>query len=77
VKDIYDIAGLKTGCGSRAYFALYPPRNTTAPAVQRLIDQGAVVVGKTKTSQFANGETATADWVDQLCPFVRCVRVSE
>ncbi|EIN03572.1 amidase signature enzyme [Punctularia strigosozonata HHB-11173 SS5] len=69
VKDIYDIDGLKTGCGSRAHFALYPPRNATAPAVQRLIDQGAVIVGKTKTSQFANGETATADWVDQLCPF--------
>jgi hypothetical protein len=32
--------------------------------VQNLIDAGAVIVGKMLTSQFANGETATADWVD-------------
>ncbi|KAH8593761.1 putative Glutamyl-tRNA amidotransferase subunit A [Bisporella sp. PMI_857] len=69
IKDIYDIAGLKTGCGNRAYFDLYPERSTTAPAVQKLISAGAVVVGKMKTSQFANGETATADWVDQFSPF--------
>jgi hypothetical protein len=30
VKDIYDIAGLKTGCGNRAYFDLYQPRIATA-----------------------------------------------
>ncbi|KDQ63915.1 hypothetical protein JAAARDRAFT_165877 [Jaapia argillacea MUCL 33604] len=69
VKDIFDVAGLKTGCGSRAHFALYPPRTQTSPAVSRLISLGAIVVGKTKSSQFANGERATTDWVDQLCPF--------
>ena len=69
VKDIYDIAGVKTGCGNRAYLNLYPPRAVTAPAVQRLIDAGALVVGKMKTSQFANGETATDDWVDYHSPF--------
>jgi Asp-tRNA(Asn)/Glu-tRNA(Gln) amidotransferase A subunit family amidase len=54
-------------------FDLYPERSTTAPAVQKLISAGAVVVGKMKTSQFANGETATADWVDQFSPFnARC-----
>ena len=37
--------------------------------VQRLIDAGAILVGKMKTSQFANGETATADWVDYHEPF--------
>ena len=69
VKDIYDIAGLKSSCGNRAYYDLYPPRNVTALSVQRLINAGAVVVGKMKTSQFANGETATADWVDYHSPF--------
>jgi hypothetical protein len=69
VKDIYDIAGVKSSLGNRAYYDLYPPRSTTAPAVQRLIDAGAVVIGKMKTSQFANGETATADWVDYHSPF--------
>lgn len=69
VKDIYDIAGIKTSCGNRAYYNLYPARTATAEAVQRLIDAGAVVIGKMKTSQFANGEQATADWVDYHSPF--------
>lgn len=60
VKDIYDIAGVKTSNGNRAWYGLYPPANVSALAIQRLIDAGAVVVGKMKTSQFANGETATA-----------------
>ncbi|TCD63124.1 hypothetical protein EIP91_005996 [Steccherinum ochraceum] len=41
----------------------------TAPAVQRLLDGGMVLVGKTKSSQFANGEQATEDWVDQHAPY--------
>lgn len=41
----------------------------TGTAIQRLIDAGAQVVGLQKPSQFANGETATADWVDYHSPF--------
>lgn len=69
VKDIYDLKGQRTSDGNRAYYALFPPRTVTAPVVQRLIDAGAIIVGKMKTSQFANGETATADWVDYHSPF--------
>lgn len=69
VKDIFDIAGLKTSNGNRAWYQLYPEADQTAGAVQKLVDAGAVIVGKMKTSQFANGETATADWVDYLAPF--------
>lgn len=69
VKDIFDVAGVKTSNGNRAYYGLYPPRNRTAVAIQRLLDAGAVLVGKMKTSQFANGEVATADWVDYHEPF--------
>ncbi|OCL14587.1 glutamyl-tRNA amidotransferase [Glonium stellatum] len=69
VKDIYDIAGLRTSNGNRAWYWFYPPANVTATPVQHLIDSGAVVVGKMITSQFANGETATADWVDYHEPF--------
>ncbi|KAJ0356639.1 hypothetical protein COL154_010935 [Colletotrichum chrysophilum] len=69
VKDIYDIAGIKTGNGNRAWYNLYPPASQTAPAVQSLIDAGAVVVGKVKTAQFANGEFANADWIDYHSPF--------
>ncbi|KAK1712406.1 amidase signature domain-containing protein [Colletotrichum lupini] len=59
VKDIYDLAG----------YAFYPPAASTAPSIQALLDAGAVVVGYQKPSQFANGETATADWVDYHSPF--------
>ena len=69
IKDIYDIAGVKTGEGNRAFYGLYSPRNKTALVVQRLVDAGAVLIGKMITSQFANGETATADWVDYHEPF--------
>ncbi|KAF2654919.1 glutamyl-tRNA amidotransferase [Lophiostoma macrostomum CBS 122681] len=64
IKDIYDVKGLRRSNGNRAWYWLYPPANATATPVQNLIDAGAVIVGKMITSQFANGETATADWVD-------------
>ncbi|KAK0507521.1 hypothetical protein JMJ35_010044 [Cladonia borealis] len=69
VKDIYDVAGVKTSDGNRAWYGFYPPATANAVPVQRLVDAGAVIVGKMKTSQFANGETATADWVDYHSPF--------
>ncbi|GME27443.1 putative glutamyl-tRNA subunit a protein [Neofusicoccum parvum] len=69
VKDIFHVKGLRTSGGSRSYYYLYGPQNITAPSVQRLIDQGAVFVGKTGTVQFANGDRPTADWVDLHCPF--------
>lgn len=69
VKDIYALAGVKRSNGNRAWYGLYPPENRTAPAIQNLIDAGAVVVGLQKLSQFANGATATADWVDYHSPF--------
>jgi len=63
------MASLKTGCGNRAYYQLYAPASVNSYPVQRLVDMGAIIVGKTLTSQFANGETSTADWVYQFCPF--------
>jgi len=69
VKDLYDLAGLKTSMGSRAWLSLYPPATTTAPSIQRLIDLGAIIIGKTRLSQFANGQYGTADNVDYGVPF--------
>ncbi|KAJ0339566.1 hypothetical protein COL922a_004295 [Colletotrichum nupharicola] len=69
VKDIYSLAGVKGSNGNRAWYGLYPPAAKTGTAIQNLIDAGAVVVGFQKPSQFANGETATADWVDYHAPF--------
>ena len=69
IKDIYDIAGVKTSDGNRAWYGFYPPATENSVPVQLLVDAGAVIVGKMKTSQFANGERATADWVDYHSPF--------
>lgn len=69
VKDNVDLAGTKTSMSSRAMEELYPEKDETAPAIQDLIDLGAIVVGKTKTSQFADVEEPTVDWVDTHCPF--------
>ncbi|EMD61569.1 hypothetical protein COCSADRAFT_123388 [Bipolaris sorokiniana ND90Pr] len=69
IKDIFDVTGIKTGNGNRAWYNLYPRANATAPVVQRLLDAGAIIVGKQKTAQFANGEYSTSDWVDYHSPF--------
>jgi Asp-tRNA(Asn)/Glu-tRNA(Gln) amidotransferase A subunit family amidase len=69
VKDIYDLKGVRTSGGNRAYRDLVEPAPASALALQKLIDLGAVVIGKTKTTQFALGEKPTADYVDQLAPF--------
>ncbi|KAK0655616.1 amidase signature domain-containing protein [Cercophora newfieldiana] len=69
VKDIYRIKGMKGSNGNRAWYSLYPASTYTGPAIQNLIDAGAQIVGLQKTSQFANGESATADWVDYHAPF--------
>ncbi|KAG6811912.1 hypothetical protein H0H92_005310 [Tricholoma furcatifolium] len=55
LKDIFDAKGLPTGAGSLAYARTYPPADTTAPSIQRLLDLGATMIGKTRTSQFAHG----------------------
>jgi amidase len=60
-KDIYDIAGHKTGFGSPEWLATRPAATRTAPAVQRLLDAGAGMIGKTHTDELAfslNGENA-------------------
>jgi allophanate hydrolase len=56
VKDNIDIAGLPTtaACPGFAYVA-----QTTAPAVQRLLDAGALLIGKTNLDQFATGLVGT------------------
>lgn len=69
VKDIFSLAGVKGSNGNRAWYGLYPPAEKTGTAMQNLIDAGAIIVGFQKLSQFANGEVATADWVDYHAPF--------
>lgn len=56
IKDNFDVAGLPTtaACPSYAHTA-----HSTAPSVQRLLDAGAVLVGKTNMDQFATGLAGT------------------
>ena len=56
VKDNMDVAGLPTTAGCPD-FAYMPSR--TAPVVRRLLDAGALLVGKTNLDQFATGLTGT------------------
>ena len=54
-KDIFDTAGIRTTIGSE-HFRNHVPQST-AIAVQRLVDAGAIIVGKTNLSEFAWGVT--------------------
>jgi amidase len=47
VKDMYDIAGERTGAGNPDWLAAQQPAGSNAAAVQRLLDAGATVIGKT------------------------------
>jgi amidase len=53
VKDIYDVAGYRTGCGNPQKYREASPASATAPAVQALLDSGARFVGKTQTDELA------------------------
>ena len=70
VKDSIDIAGMPTtlACPSYAYTA-----TTTAPVVQRILEAGGILIGKTNLDQFATGLNGTRS------PYgmPRCMRDSE
>ena len=68
VKDMFDIGGLRTSVGNRKFFDLYPPCTETASAIQRLIDAGAEILGKSKLNSFAAREEPTES-VDYQAPF--------
>ena len=68
IKDLYDVKGLQTSAGSRAWARITPVANGTAPSVQRILDLGGVVVGKQKLAQFASGANPW-EWQDEQYPF--------
>ena len=61
VKDNVAVAGLPTTAGSRALLESIPP---DAPLVSRLRDAGAIILGKTNLSEWANfrDEHSTSGW---------------
>lgn len=69
IKDNFALAGIKSTMMNRAYTELYGPKKASAEYVRKLIDLGAVIVGKTKMCAFASAEEPTDQWIDYHCPF--------
>ncbi|KAJ7341807.1 hypothetical protein JRQ81_007076 [Phrynocephalus forsythii] len=57
VKDNFSTAGIETTCASNMLKGYIPPFNATV--VQKLLDQGAVLLGKTNLDEFAMGSGST------------------
>ena len=60
VKDLFDTEGVRTTYGSALYAEHVPERS--AVAVQRLVDAGAVLVGKTHLPEFAWSVLGQNQW---------------
>jgi amidase len=52
VKDMYDIAGYRTGGGSPDWLAAATQATSSAAAVRRILDAGAAIIGKTICDEF-------------------------
>jgi aspartyl-tRNA(Asn)/glutamyl-tRNA(Gln) amidotransferase subunit A len=55
IKDVLAVENIPATCGSRILEGFRPPY--TATSVQRLIDAGVVILGKTNTDEFAMGSS--------------------
>ena len=53
VKDLFHVAGHRTGFGNPNWLTTHPPATETAVAVQMLLDAGADMIGKTHTDELA------------------------
>ncbi|XP_032264033.1 glutamyl-tRNA(Gln) amidotransferase subunit A, mitochondrial [Phoca vitulina] len=57
VKDNFSTSGIETTCASNMLKGYVPPYNATV--VQKLLDKGAVLLGKTNLDEFAMGSGST------------------
>lgn len=68
LKDIIRLQGTQLTMMSRPWSELYGPDEESADYAKKLIELGAVIVGKTKMTSFASPEEPTDQWVDFHCP---------
>ncbi|XP_067875311.1 glutamyl-tRNA(Gln) amidotransferase subunit A, mitochondrial isoform X3 [Heterodontus francisci] len=70
VKDNFSTAGIETTCASNMLKGYVPPFNATV--VQRLLDQGAVLMGKTNLDEFAMGSLGSDTGGSTRNPAAHC-----
>lgn len=56
VKEAFQIAGIRPALSNRAYYDMSVSAKRTAPAIERLIQLGAVILGTTKCSSMISRE---------------------
>ena len=56
VKEAFQVAGIQAALSNRAFYDVSLPAETTAPAIQQLLQLGAVMVGTTKCSSLISRE---------------------
>src|ERR1700709_1793678 len=54
-KDLFDVAGYVTGCGSPDWAASHAPATRSAAVIETLLAAGASLVGKTMTDEISLG----------------------
>jgi Asp-tRNA(Asn)/Glu-tRNA(Gln) amidotransferase A subunit family amidase len=69
VKDIFHVKGMKTSGGGRAYYQSYGPQNYTTQVVQKCLDGGAQMTGKTRSVGLALSSPRNGREVDFLNPW--------
>lgn len=68
VKDNIHLQGVKTSLCNSAYAMTYAPSTYTAPCIQTLLDNGAVVLGKTKLAPFGHF-AEPVEYIDYEAPW--------
>jgi len=53
VKELYDVKGFVTGAGNPRWKSTHPVSQTTAPAVELLLNEGATLLGKSISDEMA------------------------